>query len=326
MCINDKMHTNMMNCLGDIFDSCMFLSHLNWIIFMNLLLIITFYMNGIHILPIASAQQSPTLSSEPLMKVLIDDAIQALQNGNTTKAIQNLHVVDEMISESQQNYSQLQASKLLIGDAIQAINNNDTSRALLYLNLTGQQLSGQILGNQTSRSTEPASQGLLTYNEPVLGISISYPGDWSLRQYAYNPAVNSTLVGFYSPSKTASELGNISGVSGNFVPYLDIFVFASKNVSLEEIVKGRINKINSSSNFAVNESKPISLKGNQSGYIIIYDSMAQGEHFKKMQVYTPFRNSVYLITFTAQDALFSNYLQTVWKMINSFQVTNSIAA
>jgi len=110
------------------------------------------------------------------------------------------------------------------------------------------------------------------------------------------------------------------------VPYLDIFVFPSKNVSLEEIVKGRINKINSSSNFAVNESKPISLKGNQSGYIIVYDSMAQGEHFKKMQVYTPFRNSVYLITFTAQDALFSNYLQTVWKMINSFQVTNSTAA
>lgn len=281
----------------------------------------------IHMLPIVSAQNQSILgSAESVIKVLIEDAIQALQNGNTTKAIQNLHVVDQMISESQQNYSQLQASKLLIGDAIQAVNNNDTSRALLYLNLTGQQLSGQILGNQTSRSTEPASQGLLTYNDPVLGISISYPGDWSLRQYAYNPAVNNTLVGFYSPSKTASELGNISGVSGNFVPYLDIFVFPSKNVSLEEIVKGRINKINSSSNFSVNESKPISLKGNQSGYIIIYDSMAQGEYFKKMQVYTPFRNSVYLITFTAQDALFSNYLQTVWKMINSFQVTNSTAS
>jgi len=109
------------------------------------------------------------------------------------------------------------------------------------------------------------------------------------------------------------------------VPYLDIFVFPSKNVSLDEIVKGRINKINTSSNFAINESKPISLKGNQSGYIITYNSMAQGEHFKKMQVYTPFRNNVYLITFTAQDALFSNYLQTVWKMINSFEVTNSTA-
>ena len=74
------------------------------------------------------------------------------------------------------------------------------------------------------------------------------------------------------------------------------------------------------------ESKPISLKGNQSGYIIIYNSMVQGEHFVKMHVYSLFHNNVYLITFTAQDALFSNYSQTVWKMINSFQVTNSTAA
>lgn len=303
-----------------------FKSHL-YAVFLNSIIITIFCFYCIHTFPIVSAQNQTSLgTSESVIKVLIKDAIQALHNGNTTKPIQNLHVVDKMISESNLNYSNLQASKLLIGDAIQAINNNDTARAIVYLNLTGQQLGGQILDSKTFEITQPVIQGLLTYNDPVLGISISYPGDWSLRQYAYNPAVNNTLVGFYSPSKTASELGNISGVSGNFVPYLDIFVFSSKNVSLEEIVKGRINKINSSSNFAVNESKPISLKGNQPAHIITYNSMAQGEHFKKMQVYTPFRNSVYLITFTAQDALFSNYLQTVWKMINSFEIRNSTAA
>lgn len=295
-------------------------------VFINSIIMTIFCLYCIHMFPIVSAQNQSALGSdESVIKILIEDAIQAIHNGNTTKTIQNLHVVDQIISESNQNYSHLQASKLLIGDAIQAVNNNDTSRAVLYLNLTGQQLSGQILGNQTFEIARPASQGLLTYSDPVLGISIQYPSDWSLRQYAYNPAVNNTLVGFYSPSKTASELGNISGVSGNFVPYLDIFVFPSKNVSLDEIVKGRINKINSSSNFAINESKPISLKGNQSAYIIIYNSMAQGEHLKKMQVYTPLHNNVYLITFTAQDALYSNYLQTVWKMINSFEITNSTA-
>lgn len=295
-------------------------------VFINSIIMAILCLYCIHMFPIVSAQNQSALgSAESVIKILIEDAIQAIHDGNTTKTIQNLRVVDQMISESNQNYSHLQASKLLIGDAIHALNNNDTSRAVLYLNLTGQQLSGQVLGNQTFGITQPASQGLLTYNDPVLDISIQYPSDWSLRQYAYNPAVNNTLVGFYSPSKTASELGNISGVSGNFVPYLDIFVFPSKNVSLDEIVKGRINKINNSSNFAINESKPISIKGNQSAHIIIYNSMAQGEHFKKMQVYTPFRNNVYLITFTAQDTLFSNYLQTVWKMINTFEVTNSTA-
>jgi hypothetical protein len=295
-------------------------------IFINSLIMTILCFYCIHTFQLVSAQnQSNIGSAESVIKVLIEDALQALQQGNISKTIENLRVVDQMISESNQNYSNLQASKLLIGDAMQAANNNDTTRAALYLNLTRQQLSGQILGNQTFGITQPASQGLLTYNDPLLGISIQYPSDWSSRQYAYTPNVNNTLVGFYSPSKTASELGNISGVSGNFVPYLDIFVFPSKNVSLDEIVKGRINKINGSSNFVINESKPISLKGNQPAYIIIYTSMAQGEHFKKMQVYTPSYNNIYLITFTAQDALFSNYLQTVWKMINSFEITNSTA-
>lgn len=299
---------------------------LSWV-FINSLIVTIICFYYIHTLPTVNAQNQSTLgASESVIKVLIEDAIQALQNSNTTKTIQNLRVVDQMISDSNQNFSQIQAAKLLIDDAILAVNNNDTSRALLYLNLTGQQLGKQISGNQTFSIARPSTQELLTYNDPLLGIRIQYPTDWSLRQYAYNPAVNNTIVGFYSPSRTASELGNISGVSGNFVPYLDIFVFPSNNVSLNEIVKGRINRINSSLNFEMIESKPISLKGNQSGHIIIYNSMAQGEHFVKMHVYSLFRNNVYLITFTAQDALFSNYLQTVWKMINSFEVANSTAA
>lgn len=294
--------------------------------FISSIIITIFCLYCIHLFPIVGAQNQSTIgTSESVIKVLIEDAIQALHDGNTTKTIQNLHVVDKMMSEINQNYSNLEASELLIGDAIEAVNNNDTARALVYLNLTGQQLGGQILGNQTFGTIQPAIQELLTYNDPVLGISIQYPRDWSSRQYAYIPSANNTLVGFYSPSKTASELGNISGVSGNFVPYLDIFIFPSKNVSLDEIVKSRINKINSSSNFVINESKPISLKGNQPAYVITYNSVAQGEHFKKMQVYTPLRNNIYLLTFTAQDALFSNYLQTVWKMINSFEITNSTA-
>jgi len=44
------------------------------------------------------------------------------------------------------------------------------------------------------------------------------------------------------------------------------------------------------------------------------------ELFKKMEVYTIFKSKVYLITFTAQDAIFSNYMPVVKKMIDSFEV------
>ena len=51
----------------------------------------------------------------------------------------------------------------------------------------------------------------------------------------------------------------MSGVSGNFVPYLDIFVFDSKNMSLDQIVKARINYFSNNSDFAIHESKLFAL-------------------------------------------------------------------
>ena len=291
-----------------------------------LILVITFILvNGVKAPSLESAQNQTVIESSYVINVLIDDATRSLQSGNATKALQNLHVLEQMILEINNNSSRFLASKLLVGDAIYALNSNDTTRAILYLNLTRQQMSVQNTTNQTFHPPVTENQNFLTYNNPVLGISIQYPGDWSIRQYEYNPAVNNTVVGFYSPSKTASELGNVSGVSGNFVPYVDIFVFGPKNISLDAIVEERLNAINQSSNFVINESKSIFLKANQSAYNIVYTSTTQGEYLKKMQVYTSFDNKVYLISFTAQEALFPNYLDSVQKIVDSIKGTNSTA-
>jgi hypothetical protein len=282
-------------------------------------------MYGLMVFPSVSPQNQSVTESADVMNVIIDDATRSLQTGNTTKALQNLRVLNQMISEINDNSSRFQASQLLVGDAIMSLSSNDTTRAILYMNLTRQQLNEQNTSNQTSQLPVTESHDFLTYRNPLLGISIQYPSDWSIRNYEYNPTVNNTVVGFYSPSQTASELGNISGVSGNFVPYLDIFVFGPKNISLNEIVKERLDTINASSNFIINESKSISLMGNQSAYSIVYTSTTQGEYFKKMQVYTSFHNKIYLISFTSQDALFSNYSDTVRKMVDSFKGNNSKA-
>jgi serine/threonine-protein kinase len=162
--------------------------------------------------------------------------------------------------------------------------------------------------------------GFQTYRNNIFGIKIRYPDSWSVRSYPYNNGSNNTVVGFYSPSKTAAQLGNISGVSGHFVPYLDIFAFDSKNMSLDKIINGRINRIQNTSDF-VPDSKPFTLNGNRSAHMLVYSTITGAdEFFKKMQVYTIFGNKVYLITFTAQEALFSNYLPTIRKMIDSFEI------
>src|SRR6266508_2574937 len=179
----------------------------------------------------------------------------------------------------------------------------------------------KVPSNETSKTIDNGTtMGFQTYQNNIFGIEIRYPDGWSVRSYPYNNASNNTVVGFYSPSKTASQLGNISGVSGHFVPYLDIFAFDSKNMSLDKIINGRINRIQNTSDFVL-DSKPFTLKGNRSAYMLVYSTITGGdEFFKKMQVYTIIGNKVYLITFTAQEALFSNYLPTIRKMVDSFEI------
>lgn len=144
-----------------------------------------------------------------------------------------------------------------------------------------------------------------------------------MTETAYNPAANNTIVGFFANSRTASELGNISGVSGSFVPYLDIYTFDSKNMSLSKIMNATINDLVQDENFVIHHSEPTILKGNQSGHMLVYDTtIGDEELFRKIQVYTIFDSKVYVVTFTSQRDLFSEYQPIVKKMINSFEYLN----
>ena len=199
-------------------------------------------------------------------------------------------------------------------------NNSATSQSAI-----GQSSS---FSSPSPSSTSPASNtntttsNFLTYNNPILGIQIQYPSNWSVTENTYNPeAENNTIVGFFAQSKTSSELGNISGVSGSFVPYLDIYVFDSKNMSFDKIVDATVNKFRNNENFVINESKPSTVKDNHPAHMLVYDAIVGGdEFFRKMQVYSMFGSKIYVLSFTSQHALFSNYLPLVQKMVISFEI------
>jgi hypothetical protein len=166
------------------------------------------------------------------------------------------------------------------------------------------------------------SNTFLTYVNPILGLKIQYPYNWLIKEHPYNPAGNSTIVTFFSSSKSASATGNISGVSGMFVPYMDIFVFDSKNMPLNELINGTINNI---AKVNLNESKPITLNnGNNPAYMLVYTVAIGGDElFKKMQVWTINDGKVYVITYNSQAASYFNYLPTVQKIIHSIEITTT---
>jgi PsbP-like protein len=182
----------------------------------------------------------------------------------------------------------------------------------------------QINNANDKNTTGNTSSGYLTYDNPILGMKIQYPANWSVQEYPYNDsAAYNVVTGFYSPSKTGSQPGNVSDMSVNFVPYVDILVFASNGMSLNDIVQQKINNFLNNADFAIdnNQSKPFTLKGNHPAYMLVYTVIVGGdEFFRKRQVWTIFDDKVYVITFTSQQASSSDYIPIVDKMINSFEV------
>ena len=59
----------------------------------------------------AKGQQASLNSSNTLMKVLVGDAIKALEKDNTTKMLQNLNVVNQMLMDIKENSTSAQAMK-----------------------------------------------------------------------------------------------------------------------------------------------------------------------------------------------------------------------
>ncbi len=254
--------------------------------------------------------------------LLIRETVAAILNGRSDIAKTNLSLLDkELIAQPEANVSSVTSPAVKTVPSNQSaglINETKTVTSPAVKTVPSNQSAGLI--NETKTFDNGTSIGFQTYQNHILGIKIGYPDTWYVRTYPYNNSANNTVVGFYSPSNTASELGNISGVSGHFVPYIDIFVFNSKNMSLDKIIKGRINRIQNTSDFII-DSKPITLRGNNSAHMLVYSTTTgSDESFKKLQVYTISDNKVYLITFTAQEALFSNYLPKVLKMIDSFEI------
>jgi hypothetical protein len=258
------------------------------------------------------------------LKVLLNDTIQALQKGDTDTALVHLKLADQQTATTtKDSLSQLQTIKMLIADAIQALQKGDANSALVHLKLADQQLPSYNANKSQQNMNNTTKITFSTYNDPILGITLQYPSDWIKNEYSYNPATNNTVVSFFSQSKSASALGNVSGVSGNFVPYVDLFVFPSKNVSLDEAVNETVNNFDYNT-IHVNVSKPITLKDNVPAHMLVYDTLiANDEHFKKMQVWASSGDKIYIITYTSEASLYPNYLPIIQKMIQSVELKNS---
>jgi serine/threonine-protein kinase len=157
-------------------------------------------------------------------------------------------------------------------------------------------------------SPKPLPSNFLIYENKVEGIKIGYPADWTKKEQYME-----SVVAFLSPKESPSD---------TFQENVNIIVqdLSAQPMTLEEYTELSINQIGQLvTNANIIESEATSLANNP-GHKLVYTGI-QGEYeLKWMQIWTIKDNKAYIITYTAQIDKYSDFLEPVKQMIDSFEI------
>jgi hypothetical protein len=161
----------------------------------------------------------------------------------------------------------------------------------------------------SSSSTALESKHFLTVEKPTLGFKISYPYNWNIID-------NDFLITFKAPQNAATVTFSISNLTS----------YSKANLTLEQYSSNEINNIKSvESKKAGNvikflESKPHLLSG-QPGYGIVFlNGTNTCPPYKTLLVWSLVDGTVYQIRYSAKISEYSNYIQIVFYMIDTFRL------
>ncbi|BAU64742.1 serine/threonine protein kinase with TPR repeats [Stanieria sp. NIES-3757] len=146
-------------------------------------------------------------------------------------------------------------------------------------------------------------------------LEIRYPENWSLEEL--EDPITGEVVVFYSPLETDADL------------------FQEKvSVTVEELTKD-LNTLDEYSeriisSLSSNKDSTLSIYSQektklaqQPARTLLYSRIDNGINLRQMETFTIKNNKIYIVTYTAERAKYSKFLDTAKKMINSFSLTKS---
>jgi hypothetical protein len=193
--------------------------------------------NGVHA---ASENRSittiiPSIAShDVLAKVLIDNAIQALQNGNRTMTIEYLIAANHELAGvlDSENSSLAIEPKFIVEYLVQLMQNVTggitNNKALVYLNLADSKLGYMV--NQPNTNTTIRADSFLTYTNQRYGIKMQYPYYWSIDGNSYPAGNVGVQIAFFLPSGGSDlpivsiGIDNLSKAFGHLTVHLDEYL------------------------------------------------------------------------------------------------------
>ncbi|WP_445636923.1 non-specific serine/threonine protein kinase [Nostoc sp. DSM 114161] len=152
---------------------------------------------------------------------------------------------------------------------------------------------------------------LENYNNAVYGIAIKYPANW---EHTGTPdRITGNVVKFISPKESATD-GYLENVN------LIIQDLPEERRELEQFTNFYLDEIQQSdSNTKILEQGKTQLT-NRPAYQVIYTLEEEGVKIQRLQVWMVKNNKAYIMTYTADVAKYSKYLQTAQAMINSLEI------
>ena len=155
-----------------------------------------------------------------------------------------------------------------------------------------------------------AQEQFLTYEDITTGISIQFPSNWE-------KSVNlNNFVTFRAPPETDTRV--YPAALG-----LKIQELTSQNVPLQEVTKVQMSELKKTNpDLKISESSSTTLAGKPAHKVVFSATDNDQVKRKALQLWTVVDNKAILITYKAQPDIYSSYLPTIEKMINSFQIKN----
>jgi hypothetical protein len=143
----------------------------------------------------------------------------------------------------------------------------------------------------------------------MLGFKISYPYNWNITD-------NDFVISFSSPQNAANVTFSIT----NFTS------ISKANLTLEQYSSNEINNIKSVESkkagkfFKLLESKPHLLSGQPGHDIVFLNGTNADTTYKTLLVWSIVDGKIYQIRYSAKVSEYSNYIETVFYMIDSFRL------
>jgi hypothetical protein len=183
--------------------------------------------------------------------------------------------------------------------------------------LTQQQALAQntTTSSSSTKSSLPTTTNFSTYQNPVYGIKIQYPSDWTVSQTGLRDHTN--IVGFYSPVQNLSATSSSERLLLSKIHY-------SQVITLNDYGKV-VNDTLQQTRVQIVESKPVTLAGGSPAYRVVFIPPSANEVFIKPQeimlVWTVKDKNVYTLLYSTEAAKYSAHLPTIQKMITSLEIT-----